>query len=377
MRLSLRIASLLFVAYLTIGHADRSAWAAETPDPYPSPGYVVVVDIDQKSNKIAYRRLAPGKVVIVDVSDMKIDTECMENVIWSDGQPLRLSLLERGCAYLLPGKGTQEEQAADPGPPTDDQEGSAWSWPSVWASIKTWSRENWQFIVGTTIGVGGLAWVLWFIYHRRVRVLLLGAPGAGKTDLWTALKDGAAPDSNATPTIGRSQPHELEPINWGSKHTLYPEAIDSSGTEPWHVRDQLQRSRYTLRWRRKMVLIIVLAPTPKNSGQAGVDPVESSYIHQQHGYMSLPRAIIGTKYRRQRPHLVIVFVTKLDLLETLASNHNSGAGQRLRAVFAPHRDLVEGLCREKGVPFHFAVGSSQQGWGVEDIRKQFTKVLTR
>ncbi|GLY21842.1 GTPase domain-containing protein [Micromonospora sp. NBRC 101691] len=362
--------------------------AAEAPTPQATSKSdverLVVVHYDPKTGKLRYTRVAPsGDPTEVNVSDMRIDPACAFDYYWYPNRNIRISLLRQGCATLLPGKGTAEEQEAQrlaPKPSVSasaDPAGPGETPSDTWPKVRAWLADNGLDALGVVLAIGfGITGFRWYISrrdNRKVRVLLAGAPSAGKSGLWRALKDGTAP-SGLTPSVGKSTPAKLDPIPFGP-YTLYPAVTDTAGSEPWLVLDEMgiRRSRK----RQKLVLVVVASPVSGNNRVSTPGEFDDAFIERQQGYMSLPRGIIGSADKHRRPDLVIFFVSKFDLVSAVAPADSTatGARQKVTAAFREHAKLLDSVCRDRGVPYQFVIGSATEGWGIDTITKKLQGVI--
>ncbi|MEV0900990.1 GTPase domain-containing protein [Actinoplanes sp. NPDC049802] len=363
---------------------------AEAPTPQPTSRTDVerrtVVYYDPKTGKLRYTLVAPsGDPAEVDVSDMRIDPACAFYYYWSPNGNIRISLLRQGCATLLPGKGTPEEQEAQQQAPKPSASASAGpaaagqgETPSdTWPKVRTWLAGNWLDALGVVLAIGfgitGLGWYVSRRDRRKVRVLLAGAPSAGKSGLWRAMKDGTAP-SGLRPSVGRSVPAKLDPIPFGT-YTLYPAVTDTAGSEPWVVLDEMGIRRN--RKRQKLVLVVVASPVSGDNRVSTPGDFDDAFIKRQEGYMSLPRGIIGSADKYRRPDLVVFFVSKFDLVSAVAPTDSTatGARQKVTAAFREHARLLDSVCRDKGVPYQFVIGSATEGWGIDTVTKKLQGVI--
>jgi hypothetical protein len=350
-----------------------------------------------EENRLEFTLLNPGETVSVDVSDLQVDFDCVDNSVFSaENTPasMRIILIRSGCATLLPDKGTADEQAAqaevrpEPVPgavetPTAESPSSSsgeesglnrlFTTLTAWVSgIVNFIVGNYQWIIGILVTIFlGATYQQWH-KTKHVRVILAGAPSAGKTDFWTALSKDSQPNSGGEATVG-SKSELLAPLEMGKK-ILYPIAVDAAGGQPERVLDEIRSPRTIRRWRQKLMLVIVVSPLPEDT-PLSADPYDELFIQQQIGYLSFPRALVRTKHASKRPHAVILFVSKFDLLspnppaDTAAEQLN----RELRSRFSEHRHLIEGACTEVNVPFEFIVGSAKRGWGVDEARKALWK----
>lgn len=346
-----------------------------------------------EEDRLEFTLLNPGETVSIEVSDLEVDFDCVDRSIWSadtDSASIRIGLITSGCATLLPGTGTAEEQAAqaevraelspsttatpavqsppesDEGEPeTDDFFSTLLMWGNV---IVQFLRTSWQWIVGIAVAIFlGAVFQQWY-RSKHVRVILAGAPSAGKTDFWTALRKDSEPNSGGKPTVG-SRTEPLVPLEMG-RSTLYPHAMDTAGSQPELVLDAVRQPWAIRRWKQKIVLVVVISPSP-DDGSSSRKPYDDAFIQQQIGYLSLPCAIVRTKNALKRPNAVVLFVSKFDLLSTNPPSDTASeqTGRELRSRFDQHRKLLEGACTQSNVPFEFIVGSANRGWGIDKARK--------
>jgi hypothetical protein len=220
-----------------------------------------------------------------------------------------------------------------------------------------------------------------FFYRRRIDIIIAGAAAAGKTGLWRAWKDeyslgasGQIADLAPTSGIQRAGIEKVMLEKW----TLQPTLIDAGGAEPWHVLAGIQGTKGfkgVIRRRRKRVLLYVVAPCVDEE-VASRDPFDESYIAKQEGYTSLPMALIRQPDRKARPHLVVMFATKFDLLSNISPRDSDGKQvEKMAVTFKQHRELVESTCNAAKVPFTWIVGSAKRGWGIDQLRISLAKVI--
>lgn len=372
--------ALILAAFSLLVATVEPARAAPTPASTPDLEYYQIVAYDPATGRLTYIGLAAaGPRKTVDLSDMTLDVKCANRWVYDPSDSLRISLLEKGCARLLPGKGTAEEKAAEshaPGAGSNSSTSASQPGRSTefLNGVLPWLSANWLNLLGLFLGIASLGWTVWFIYNRRVRVVLIGAPSAGKTGLWKALKDGTA-EPRLRPSIGASRPVPLEPIPFG-KYTLYPSITDTAGGEPWLALDELERSR-SFRWKRKLVLIVVASPISVERPAGTTIRFDREFIDLQKGYINLPRAIIGAKKRRRRPDLVVFFISKFDLLAKVSPDDSAAANERgeVKRMFADHEKLLRTVCNNKSVPFTTVIGSAARGWGIDEVKKKLQGVI--
>lgn len=369
--------------------------------------YIFIAGVDNAGQVAQYSIMSSSGSGTIDIVGLDVSFECATGYRFS-GEPsgLRIRLLSTGCARLLDGAGSAEEQAAqaeaqaaalgiwaaavtspinapETGSPVDtapeSTQDSSWidSVKDWLTAVWEWCRSNWQFVAGSLIGILGL-WQFERWYHmRRVRVILAGPASTGKTALWGALENGSAGESNHAPTVGSPAPQSMDPISFGH-FTLHPVAVDSAGPDTWHVLDHSTRSRLSSKWKNKRILIVVCAPTRKDDASSQ-DVLDSEFITMQEGYMGLPRALIGSKSPRIRPDSVILFINKFDLVARHAPRDNDTKAEvaLISNRFRTHSDSLKSACEINNVPFALVIGSAKQGWGTDEVLRQFRRVIPK
>jgi hypothetical protein len=359
--------------------------------PTPQDSYVVAVGLT--NNGTGLDILSVGAVVAgnVNVIGLDVDMGCAGKQAFDSSQDIRIELLNDGCARLVGAtRDPQEEQAQQAAKSAGK---GIWS-PSIgakiarlWAAFLRWLARNWLTILAVISFLLALASVPWFFkwseqrkiekYQRRVRIVLAGVGGAGKTDLWIAWRDGLAPKSDSAPTVG-TKPSIANPVRYG-EFTLLPTVVDVGGPEPWELARQLKIMDETAGARRghiRRILVFVLSPCPQNRIN-GSSPIDEDYIAQQKGYASLPMAIVGGDDVSIRPHMVIMFVSKFDLVSTVAPWDTNGTTARedIEKRFREHRRLIEAACGRHGVRFTSVIGSAKTGWGVSELQNAIREVI--
>lgn len=357
---------------------------------------IEVIAVNMEAGDLTFSVLMPSESQTMSLADFDvIDTSCLLMYRWSatDEDLLRQAILRQGCVSLKEGAGTDDEQgwqelAADRNlgiwehASSSPTEGSSPSFStdvgsmavvSNWIHLAIeWGRKNPGKTLSFLLAIPGTWWYMRLRYQKRVRVVLCGPPASGKTDFWTALRMKSAPDSNATPTTGTQRSHLAE-MTLG-RYTLHPQAIDTAGSEPWRVIDQSGISRL-MRWRNKLVLVVVFSPTRANSKSSAI--WDTPYITEQSGYTSLPSALIGSRKRSLRPDVVICFLSKFDLFSDGSPEDPAAKDQRDRYYleFARHRAQLEKACRTAKIPFTCITGSSKRSWGIQEVNTFLTREL--
>jgi len=394
--LSARIfASVALLTILSIGgYASASGAPSETTPPSTTPfpprddPPYFLVDSFSAPNKLKVHELPQSDVVIIDTTGLEVDVSCARQLLFSRTSlsTLRIEFLRFGCARLTTSQPIEAETKAE-------QEGKDNRW-GLWASLPevngtgapttnsdavglphtgAWVGRNLFNIVSVILALLGLSWIAKIIdnwwQRKRVDIIMTGLPGAGKTDLWIAWRDEAAPDSNSSPTSSLAE-SKMDPIPLGPK-VLVPNVVDTAGADPASILNFMKRGR-----RRKRVLIFVVAPTRLNKSSSPA--FDEDYILEQKGYSNLPRALIGARDRRLKPRLAIVFLTKFDLLSKSSPDDSTSASMKAQtlAKFDKIIASVESASRNNGVAFQLIVGSSRyRNWGVDILQKQVTRIV--
>lgn len=366
------VARYLCLCLLLVSCTGKSDKGIEPTTPLRRAPYAQVDQVNNDKNSMSVIKTTNDTVISVDIEGLSVNASCAHERLLGYNDNFRTRLLEFGCAKITSSNPSQEEVEA--------QKRARQAHLGVWTQ-GPWARflgslsRNWLTVLSVLLALLGLPWVKRFIDRQRdvkVRVVLVGIPGAGKTDLWKAWRDGMAPRSDAKPSIGvRSD--QLEPVPFG-KLTFSQTTVDTAGSEPWHLIDEMRNNPGR---RRKRVMVIVLAPTAQEAVN-GQNPIDSGYIDQQKGFMNLPRAILGGKQMSwYPPDLVVLFVTKFDLLSDHAPRNpkSNEARQSLERQFDDHTRLVSSQCSKHKVPFLRVVGSAKEGWGIDELRDNVRRIL--
>ncbi|MCW6005243.1 GTPase domain-containing protein [Micromonospora sp. CPCC 205371] len=353
---------------IPVGCSDSDATIKDEP------GHVVAINLSDGS-KLAVVSKGPVTTGTVDVSGLNVDLKCAQKLRFSSPEEVRTTLLRKGCAAIVDSTVVAENEAEDAA--KKDRIGR-WD-PGVWTRAKWFLERNWIDVTGIVLGILGLTWIgklaarLWARRNeRRAHVILLGLPGSGKTDLWIAWRDDSAPRSDSAPTVGVKRSSDLTPVIYG-KYTLMPRVVDAAGSEPWHVINQLNDAP----WRSKRILVFVVGPRPEPSSNSHA--FSHDYVVEQKGYASLPRAVLGSNSLYKKPHLVVMFASKFDLVSNSPPGDTSSQNARSQVddTFREHRNLLQNVCKRHGIPFVWIVGSAKRGWGVGELRDSIRRVVSK
>lgn len=351
--------------------------------PIETPPYVLANQLS--GHTLTYLTITGATAGSVDISGMSVDLDCARSWTWTTGETLRVQLLEEGCAVLTtrtPAKdeltAQQQAQAAHlgrwaSGPQTSNRSsGSHW-----FTNLLSWAVRNWYSGLGFLIAVLGLSWVARAIDRFRTRglrwtveVVLAGPASVGKTGVWHALSRKVAPKPSG-PSVGVAKAVAPSPEPYG-RYMLQPVYIDTAGSKPGDALDELQKAPR----RHKRVLIVVAAPCRQDIRPQG-SVFDDNFVAEQRGYLSLPIALVGQADPRLKPDLVVLFLTKFDLL----SDHSpeDAASKTAKAEmddhFREHASRLEAQCDAADVAFLSIIGSGQKKWGISELRDGINDML--
>lgn len=252
--------------------------------------------------------------------------------------------------------------------------------PGWWTRASDWLQANWAYWLG---GIGGVALIVggtWrFVKQVRSRqfdhrhdVVVFGRPSAGKTSFIKTLQS-RAPRLEDRPTTQRASYDLNSPILYG-QHSFHLRMIDNAGMDSGRMLDDFNQGR-------KSVIVLMLAHTQlaDEASEQEKSQFQQDYISQQLGYCSLVTSLIEAKTLRQRPELVVLFITKFDHLSALDPDDSSSKETlaQLLGAFAPHCAAVRTACESSGVPFRSIIGSSSKEWGFAKFDHEIQKIATR
>ncbi|TMR04991.1 GTPase domain-containing protein [Actinomadura soli] len=390
---------LLAIAILAV-----TAWSdpePPTPTPTRSFPYRGVFQLSDDGKTLS---VSEGTEVdyAVDVSGLEVNLACAKEFYLPDLRTIRTEILKNGCAKIVGSPLNSAERAAQ-----DEakraRRGIWGSTPSPSSTTRSqddggmdagalfrWAKEHKLISVpGASLLLAILAspvlwklggWLVARLHRKRVRIIIAGVRGAGKTGLWTKLRREYESVSQLSPTRGKAEA-SIEPVLL-RKWTILPTVVDTAGAEPWLVLQSMKRSRGIARMverhRTKLVLLCVVAPCPEEELNGG-DPFDREYITKQAGYMHLPMALIGQQDQKSRPDLVIMFVTKFDLLSGDEPDENEQASKAMATAFREHREVIETTCRGAGVRFLWIIGSAKnkKKWGIDRVRTSLAELMDR
>lgn len=371
-----------------IAFAFMSIWSNPSP-PAPITHFSYISPYQISTNGRALQVAAGNETDYnVDISGLRVNLKCAENVTFSSINSIRLDLLRQGCAQIIGGPLDSAEKNAQAQAQANHV--GFWAQSSGIGKFLQWIKTHklisypgiilFLAILSSPLLLKFGRWIYQLFYKRKVKIIIAGVAAAGKTGLWKAWRDEYAVISKIDPTVGM-EPAGIEPVTL-EKWTLRPTLIDAAGGEAWYVLQEIQGARGLVgiigritRRRTKRVLVYVVAPSPQEEATVGA-VFDESYVVKQEGYAYLPMAIIKQNDPKIRPDLVMMFATKFDLLSKISPNDADGNEvAELERVFESHRKLVESACTAANIPFVWIVGSAKRGWNIDKLRKGLGKLI--
>ena len=383
-----------------VAFAFTSAWSSQAP-PTPTATFSFLNPLQISNNGSTLEiQAGTGTDYNIDISGLRVNLSCAQRASFSSIDNIRVALLEQGCAKIIGAPANSSEQEAQAqakanrvgfwapnAPPEAHHKNSSWL-GSFFLWVKTHKLISIPSI-GLVVSIAASPWLLKFIgwvvqifYKRRVSIVITGAPSAGKSGLWTAWSNeyipGAAGQISQLSPSSIVERAQIAPVRMG-KWALHPTLIDTPGGSPEEVLKGIRRARWLKgaieRYRTRRILLFVVAPHPLEA-VAGGDPCDASYIDKQAGYAYLPAAIIGQRDPKIRPDMVIMFVTKFDLLSSTPPRDSDGtAVSKMVNAFQEHQRLVKSACDDANVPYTWIIGSSTKFWSIDQLRGSLAKVI--
>jgi hypothetical protein len=233
----------------------------------------------------------------------------------------------------------------------------------IWEFIWRWINYG---IVGAVISFLLYLGYLRFYVERRVRLLVIGKPSAGKTALLIRIlnpKMDRQSIINLSPTKAAEKIIVKKPIRHG-KFEIYPRMTDVPGSNVSTVWDELLRSRFT----RSHILLVTLATTETNQ-RINDNAYDEKYLNIQLGYIqALIEGAMGARKTR-KPKVVIFFLNKFDLFSSYPPNDSGGfqAKTDFENIFKEHIASGMSALSKAGIKFHVIIGSALENWNCDLI----------
>jgi hypothetical protein len=204
---------------------------------------------------------------------------------------------------------------------------------------------------------------------REVSLVLLGEPDSGKSAVINAI--GPGHDQSFIERL-RSTPltsiREIDKfIDDCSRFRISMTAVDLKGSDPGSMLSHVLRLDLGLfRSLRPQVLVIVLAPTPRNtrSAQPVFDPV---FLATQKTYIGAVTSFL-IKIAKHRFAAVAIFINKLDLVSTNGADLEASQNEAF-AHFTPTLNIIEDFARQAGgLRVIRYAGSALKGYNIRALR---------
>lgn len=262
--------------------------------------------------------------------------------------------------------------------------------PSWWSNRKGeverwWSRNrkavievvSWIFGAGIAAlllsgAVRMIRWLHKMYRQKKVQLILIGEPSAGKTAVHWRIRD---------PNVDKANIRELKiskaktrwtstiPITRG-RFEIFSTVVDVAGTRPGDHWDEFLVGGLS----KLKAFVLVLAPHRLDRSSEAFDEI---YIAEQLGYTRamVQGALTATKTRK--PRCVVVFVNKFDLISKRAPGNLEAeeAEQQVLSAFGEHIGIVKDAAKRAGVPCEVLVGSALEGWRCDRIVDVVTRTL--
>lgn len=320
-------------------------------------------------SKLVYFKIEPTTIYEMDLSDIELSTPLLQELdlfpyFYSELPDFKLQLLRNGVGKLRnPRAASSSYQQAELDAKTTGQ--------GVWATKSTWWQYVWRAfrIVGAVGLLGFLAKLLLkkLYYERKVQLLILGKPGAGKTALYKRLTEPHLPPTDLlslTPTRVVARNKKKKPIAHG-RLEIYPVLTDVPGSQFGVAWDQLIGGIC----RRVQALVLVVAPTKKSKLSSTDEKYDTRYLDEQIGYLeAFVEGPLGSQ-RLTRPRVVILFINKFDLYagRTPEDSASKQMVDELSKVFAGHIDRVVKSAQRAKVEHRIVMGSAAQNWNCHSL----------
>lgn len=236
-----------------------------------------------------------------------------------------------------------------------------------WQTLCSWIIENRELIITSLLGCGILAVlgraVIRFFRTRKKIIFFGGANSAGKTTMSQYLMNPDASKEdllNKEPSLRLSKERIIRD-DTNRRLTLKAVLVDSPGHELEHIIDELSLTLRDRIFRKKYVVIIIVAATKSNNVHNEIDHV---YINDQLiTICKLWRAVFKAK-RTVKPQTVILFINKLDLYNDK---------KRMISEFSEHEKQLKKICNESNIDFSVISGSILDKAGMTDLMKILRK----
>lgn len=236
-----------------------------------------------------------------------------------------------------------------------------------WQVFCSWAIENRELIITSVLGCGLLAFLgreaIKYLRTRKKIIFFGGANSAGKTTMSQYLMN---PDASKEDLLNKEPSLHLlkERIirdDTNRKLTLKAVLVDSPGHELEHIIDELSLTLRNRIFRKKYVVIIIVAPTKSNESHNEID---RDYIDDQLITISKLWYAVFKAKRTVKPQNVILFINKLDLYDDRKG---------MISEFSEHTKQLKKICNESNIDFSMISGSILNKTGMTELMKILKK----
>jgi hypothetical protein len=361
--------ALLLFALSWIGYPHLS-WPAERE---------LIAIVDVYNDKIVYETYKSKGYKEYDLSGLVVSKEIVGkgdpfNRVYHRVPDFKQLLLQSGYASLEKPESARPEHLAAQESAKSENKGQ-WAGSKEKAAgfvklLRSWSISVWNFLkrwLPVAASIGLLSFVVKYLYkkfyiQRRLRLLIIGEPSAGKTALYLRLLDPKVDKKKIlelSPTRGLQRAEKNTFIPKG-KFELYPCVSDVPGSAFSTVWDEFGKSRFH-------AIILVLAPTIQDSRTPAV--IDQKYIYTQLGYVQAYIEGGMGSHIAKRPKVIVVFINKFDLFSEVQPGDSAAtsAEESLQEVFGEHIDSARMAGKKTGIPVYVLYGSALESWNCERI----------
>jgi hypothetical protein len=333
----------------------------------------------------------------VDLSDLIISDSAKGrpdglNFLWDEVPDFKQELLNLGLARLRePAKASAQyleserrakelqlgiwaPKAPPPTPQIETERG--FDFVALFWKILTYS---WYLISALGI-VSVISAIYYFLYiRRRVQLLIIGKPSAGKSAIFARIKNPKLDRKlilDLKPTPVRQGARLREHIQY-AKFEIYPRLTDVPGSAYSTVWDEVTKWRFRFGFMRRHALLLVLAPTEKNSKTTMSEGDDQRFRDTQLGYVqALVEGSFGAR-KTAKPKIVIVFLNKFDLACDYPPGDSNASDQEkgFTLLFAEHLKSVRLAAEKAGIHFHAFAGSALNDWNCSNLITVIGKTL--
>jgi len=373
-----------------------------TSSAYSRPNKIFINKI--KNNNIYYSLYVYSGENSIDISDLYIWDEAEKDEIlqyfYNQEKNLRILLLKNGCAKL---KNSNNINNAE----LKAQEYAIYKKIGLWNNYDFSNEESiftnfsftklfirikyklfdlWNLFIQyclkiiVTLSTIGVLWLFCekflkkfykkFFIERRFKLFIMGEVSSGKTALRNNLLN---------PNITKNELLDLSPSNKFSskkrqrhiqigRFEIFPEIADIPGSDFGGIWDNIIGTSYQ-GW------IFVLSPLRKSGfdeNRNKLDDIEfdKKYINIQLGILNAYlRGGLTSKHNRRKPKILILFISKFDLLSEVKPDDSSAkdATKIIQNLFKEHIDNARFAARQANIEFEVFIGSSIEKWNIDQI----------